>query len=65
MILQQDFLCLQKVQRWMLDAFPGAYEVIFSNKYLLEMTDFGSNKGGMVKRLAARLGIPPGQIYCV
>ena len=63
-ILQQDFPCLQKVQRWMRETFPGAYEVIFSNRYLLEMTDFGSNKGGMVERLARRLHIAPGHIYC-
>ena len=64
-ILQQDFPYLQRVQRWMLHTFPGAYEVIFSNRYLLEMTDFGSNKGGMVQRLADHLHIAPGHVYCV
>ena len=64
-ILQQDSPYLLQVQRWMGELFPGAYEIIFSNKYLLEMTDFGSNKGGMVKRLAQYLGIQQERIYCV
>ena len=63
-ILQQDYPYLQKVQQWMLAQYPGAYEVIFSTKTLLEMTDFGSNKGGMVKQLAQMLQIAPGHIYC-
>ena len=64
-ILQQDHSCLLQVQRWMGERFPGAYEVIFSNKFLLEVTDFGSNKGGMVGRLARHLGIAPEKVYCV
>ena len=41
------------------------YELIFSGKTLLEMTAKGANKGGMVRRLAARLGIGMEHVYCV
>ena len=41
------------------------YELIFSGKTLLEMTAKGANKGGMVLRLAERLGIAPEHVYCV
>ena len=40
------------------------YELIFSGKTLLEMTAKGANKGGMVLRLAARLGIGADHVYC-
>ena len=41
------------------------YELIFSVSHLLEMTIKGANKGGMVRRLAARLGISMDRVYCV
>lgn len=41
------------------------YELIFSVSHLLEMTIKGANKGGMVRRLAARLGISMDHVYCV
>lgn len=40
------------------------YELIFSNPCLLEMTVKGANKGGMVRRLAQRLGISMEHVYC-
>lgn len=40
------------------------YELIFSGRNLLEMTARGANKGGMVRRLAARLGISMEHVYC-
>lgn len=40
------------------------YELIFSDPTLLEMTARGANKGGMVRRLAARLGISMAHVYC-
>ena len=40
------------------------YELIFSISHLLEMTTKGANKGGMVRRLAARLGISMEHVYC-
>ena len=41
------------------------YELIFSGQTLLEMTVKGANKGGMVRRLAGRLGIAMEHVYCV
>ena len=41
------------------------YELIFSGRTLLEMTAKGANKGGMVLRLARRLGVAPEHVYCV
>lgn len=40
------------------------YELIFSGQNLLEMTAKGANKGGMVRRLADRLGISMDHVYC-
>lgn len=44
--------------------WAGDYELIFSVSHLLEMTVKGASKGGMVRRLAARLGIPMERVYC-
>lgn len=41
------------------------YELIFSGQNLLELTARGSNKGGMLRRLASRLGIAMEHVYCV
>jgi len=40
------------------------YELIFSGRCLLEMTRKGANKGGMLVRLAALLGVAPENVYC-
>ena len=45
--------------------WAGDYELIFSGQTLLEMTVRGANKGGMVRRLARRLGISMDRVYCV
>ena len=39
--------------------------MIFSGQTLLEMTARGANKGGMIRRLAERLGIAMEHVYCV
>jgi hypothetical protein len=44
--------------------WAGDYELIFSVSHLLEMTVKGANKGGMVRRLAARLGVSMEHVYC-
>lgn len=41
------------------------YELIYSGPLLLELTTKGANKGGMVEKLAARLGIERQNVYCV
>lgn len=43
----------------------GEYELIFSDPTLLELTALGANKGGMVTRLARRLGVAAADIYCI
>ena len=45
--------------------WAGDYELIFSGQTLLEMTVKGANKGGMVRRLAGRLGISMEHVYDV
>lgn len=44
--------------------WADTYELIFSDPELLEMTARGANKGGMVRRLAERLGISMEHVYC-
>ena len=56
-ILQQDYETLLHTQRYLLERWGEHYEVIFSNRVLLELTRKGSSKGGMVQYLARRLGI--------
>lgn len=41
------------------------YELVFSTPVLLELTAKGANKGGMVRRLAERMGISMEHVYCV
>ena len=55
----EEVLAFLTAQGWAED-----YELIFSVSHLLEMTIKGANKGGMVRRLAARLGISMEHVYC-
>ncbi len=55
----EEVLAYITAQGWAED-----YELIFSISHLLEMTTKGANKGGMVRRLAARLGISMEHVYC-
>lgn len=55
----EEVLAFLTAQGWAED-----YELIFSVSHLLEMTTRGANKGGMVRRLAARLGISMEHVYC-
>lgn len=41
------------------------YELIFSGRTLLETTVKGATKGGMIRRLADRLGVSMDHVYCV
>ena len=57
---------LEQIQAFLKDQGWGDdYELIFSGQNLLEMTAKGANKGGMVRRLAGRLGIGLDHVYCV
>lgn len=66
LLLEAEHEVLQAVQDQLTaEGWDRDYELIFSSKVLLEMTAKGANKGGMVRRLAERLGIAPEHIYCV
>ena len=55
---------LEQVHRYFAEqGWAEDYELIFSNTTLFEMTRRGATKGGMLRRLAALLGISPEHIY--
>lgn len=64
-IVQGEHEPLLRAREWLEEACPGRYEAIFSNHYYLELTQRGSNKGGMAARVAQMLGIAPENLYCV
>ena len=64
-LLEQRREVLEQARAYILTHWGEYYEAIFSNQVLLEVTRKGSHKGGMVLRLAQRLGIAREHIYCV
>ena len=64
-IVQQEYDELLKARSWLEAHCPGRYEAIFSNRYYLEITHRGCNKGGMVAQLLELLHIPQKNLYCV
>lgn len=64
-ILEQDAPLLEAAQSYLLERAGEHYEVIFSNRYLLELTAKGSHKGGSALWLADHLGIRREHLYCV
>lgn len=65
LLFEAEHETLEKVLAYLVEqGWAGDYELIFSVSHLLEMTIKGANKGGMVRRLAARLGIPMERVYC-
>ena len=66
LLFEDDHAVLEEIKRFLTEqGWSGDYELIFSGQTLLELTARGANKGGMVRRLAARLGISPEHVYCV
>ncbi len=65
MILEQDAPILERVQAYIQEKVGDNYEVIFSNRYLLELTAKNSHKGGSALWLADYLGIDRQHLYCV
>ncbi len=66
LLFEADHETLEKVRDYLTElGWAADYELIFSGQSLLEMTARGANKGGMVRRLAARLGISMDHVYCV
>lgn len=64
-ILEQDEPYLKEVAAYIAAHWGDVCEAIFSNRYLLELTDKNSTKGAMVVKVAAMLGIDPKHIYCI
>ena len=65
-IFEDDHEILLAARRRMTeDGWDREYELVFSRENLLEMTAKGANKGGMVLRLARRLGVEQENIYCM
>ena len=65
LLLEADRETLEEAKTFMeQQGWGGDYELIFSARELLEMTARGANKGGMVRRLAAHLGISMDHVYC-
>ena len=66
LLFEDDHAVLEEIKSFLTEqGWSGDYELIFSGQNLLELTARGANKGGMVRRLAARLGITMKHVYCV
>ena len=66
LLFEDDHAVLEEIKSFLTEqGWSGDYDLIFSGQNLLELTARGANKGGMVRRLAARLGIPMKHVYCV
>jgi len=64
-LFEGDHEDLEQARAFMLErGWDKDYELIFSGKSLLEMTVKGANKGGMLRSLAAYLGISMDHVYC-
>ena len=65
-LFEDDEPVLNSVRDFILaQPWSERYELIFSGRNLLEMTVAGATKGGMVLRLAERLGVARKDIYCI
>ena len=66
LLFEDEAPVLHRLQEYLLaQPWAGEYELIYSARNLFEMTRRGANKGGMVRELARRLDVRPGNIYCV
>lgn len=65
LLFEADHETLEQVLALLTDrGWARDYELIFSVSHLLEMTIKGASKGGMVRRLARRLGVSMDHVYC-
>ena len=64
-ILQQQHPILREVQAMILSRWGDLYEAIFSNRYLLELTAKGNDKGVLTGRVADMMGIDRKHLYCI
>lgn len=65
LILEQDYPVLERAQQFILEHWGDRYEVIFSNRYLLEVTAKGNTKGALVEKLRKLLDLKPENVYCI
>lgn len=66
LLFEEDRPVLEQVKAFLAArGWDRDYELIYSGKFLLEMTRRGANKGGMVRRLADMLHVAPENLYCV
>lgn len=65
LLLEQDHPILLEVQAYIRAHWQDCCEAIFSNRYLLEITAKGSNKGTMAAKVAELLGIGRKDLYCI
>ena len=65
LLFEADHGVLEEVLAFLTaEGWAEDYELIFSVSHLLEMTTRGASKGGMIRRLAKRLGISMDHVYC-
>lgn len=65
LMFEEEHPLLTDIQAYLArQPWSGDYEVFFSDRTLLEVTARGASKGGMVCRLAQRLGIERAHVYC-
>ena len=65
-MFEEDHAVLEEVKAFLQSQpWAGEYEIFFSDRTLLEVTARGATKGGMVARLAERLGISAEQLAYV
>ena len=64
-IVLQEHETLLRARELLLARCAERYEIFFSDPNFLELVPKGSGKGGMVRRLADRLGIAKENLYCV
>ena len=66
LLFEEEHEKLEEVRAFLeTQGWSGDYEIIYSGRTLLEVTARGANKGGMIRRLADRLGISMDHVYCV
>ena len=66
LLFEAEHETLEEIEAFLTErGWAEDYELIYSGRTLLEMTIRGANKGGMVRKLAARLGISMEHVYCV
>lgn len=64
-MFEEEHSVLEEAKAWMeVQHWATEYEIFFSDRTLLEVTAKGANKGGMIRRLAERLGISMEHVYC-